>query len=154
MAVHESTLLNPTAPAAQQGRKVYMLRAYIAMKNYDLVLEETTEKGPLPLRAMRVLAQYMRSSGSARADVVLRVLALLAEPGNPADVTVQLVAGTVLSNEGRHRDALRALKSDKDLDVCVARYCTGREWSCVALINAAASQAGLVRACAASHASH
>ena len=45
----------------QVEAKTYMYRSYIALKKYNMVMQEITAQAPAVLRAVRVFAQFMQS---------------------------------------------------------------------------------------------
>lgn len=112
----------PLSDSAKLEAKSYLYRAYIAQGKYNLVISELKDSQIPEQQAVRLLAAYLqaksKSDNTAREDAVKQVTELLAEGTNAAIPLVQLVAGTVLYNEGLLEDALKVLhRRGKNLEV-------------------------------------
>ncbi|RUP44245.1 coatomer epsilon subunit-domain-containing protein, partial [Jimgerdemannia flammicorona] len=112
----------PLSDAAKQEAKSYLYRSYIAQGKYNLVISELKDSQIPEQHAIRLLAIYLQAKSKGdntnKETTVKRVTELLAESTNVVNSLVQLVAGTVLYNEGLLEDALKVLHHHgKNLEV-------------------------------------
>lgn len=87
--------------------RVLKLRARLAQGEYDAVLADANAEPGVPdLQAAALLAQYLKAPG-AESKAVEAAQKLAAEAGD--NLSVQLLAGSVLANAGLTEEALALL---------------------------------------------
>eukprot|EP01002_Notosolenus_urceolatus_P003137 NODE_1826_length_1288_cov_17.941889_g1511_i0.p1 GENE.NODE_1826_length_1288_cov_17.941889_g1511_i0~~NODE_1826_length_1288_cov_17.941889_g1511_i0.p1 ORF type:complete len:336 (+),score=89.00 NODE_1826_length_1288_cov_17.941889_g1511_i0:227-1234(+) len=99
-------------------RDCLLYRAHLGMGQLDIVLKETANKTPPPLKAINQMATYLqnvqqRLPASAQEPVLTQLRTLATETLNATtpDTTVLIVAATVLIHEGLVGEALKLLKT-------------------------------------------
>jgi len=101
-------------------RDVLLYRAYVAQKNYELVVSEAKTATDPGVCAVRTLAQYFASAegSDARATAVSEAQLWTTEgtAATTGSSMVQIAGGTIFLAEGRVDDALRALHQPLSLD--------------------------------------
>lgn len=56
--ITEYLFLQVTSPELKLERDVYLYSAYIAQKKYRIVIDEISDKSPVELRALKLLAEF------------------------------------------------------------------------------------------------
>jgi|TARA_B110000208_G_C11789570_1_gene436964 coatomer protein complex subunit epsilon len=116
-AVHEGSLLSLSDAAVKVQRDVYVYRAYIAMGNADMVLDEIGDDDGVPtsIQATRLLAMYC-SGSSTPDDVNVRFEALMNDVSCANNATLKTCAATAFSKQGMFKEAIRAVRGSHELE--------------------------------------
>jgi tetratricopeptide (TPR) repeat protein len=125
--IQEGADLRTSSKAVVAERDAYVYRAYVAMKNAGMVIDETELSDDLlpPILAAKLLAEYTLanegdSGANERAKAVQGLRDLVASLQGGAGVVgnslVQSVAATVYQREGDIPSALEAIRGQVDLE--------------------------------------
>ncbi|CAG8562093.1 9372_t:CDS:2 [Paraglomus occultum] len=117
--INEANSRSPLSESANQERKVYLYRAYIAQKKYNIVISDVKDSDIIDLRAVKLLALYLqakdKNDATKKEEIVKEVKDIVGE--NSANQTVQIVSATIMVHEGLLEDALRILvRNNKNLE--------------------------------------
>jgi len=108
MALSEGSGLSRLSGNLKAEKDVFMYRSYIALGQYDVVLNEVRDDMSPALQACRLLAMYLGQPDSK--EIVLITLAdWLQDQTNGNDATLRVIAATVYLHEGDLRKACRAV---------------------------------------------
>ena len=100
-------LISSLSPSNQLPARVLQLRARIALRQYDGVISELNGEDDTPaFAALRAFAQYSKDPWDAE-DAMKTVERLVTEEED--NMTVQLLCGTILANQGRSEEAVALL---------------------------------------------
>lgn len=110
-AINEGATLNFASEGVRAQRDLYTYRAYIALKNYSVVLDEVPADATGALGAVRMYAYYMSDRDANRAAAVKAAQAWMANNELASDDTVCIVAANIFNYELDYDQALRALRS-------------------------------------------
>jgi coatomer protein complex subunit epsilon len=115
-AVHEGSLLALTDDALKVERDVYVFRAYIAMGNSEMVVDEIPADGSVQtsLQATRLLASFHASGPSD--EINARFEALLGDVACANNATLKTCAATCYALQGMHKEAIRAVRGSHELE--------------------------------------
>jgi coatomer protein complex subunit epsilon len=96
---------------AKLEKEILLQRAHIGLGQYDLVLSEINDSKdtPLALRAIRLLARYLKGGNSK--EILDELEDLLLDPVNGTNSVLLCIAATVYTNEG---DILSCIKCCHD----------------------------------------
>jgi coatomer protein complex subunit epsilon len=99
----------------EQDSLVY--RAHIGLGQYDLVLNDIKDgkETPVSLRAVRILAQYLKERNAT--SVFKQLETLMEDPATGNDSTLLVVAATINLHEGNEAEALRLLHNPITLEL-------------------------------------
>lgn len=105
-----------SSPAAKLEAQTYLYRSYVAQGKYNLVINDIDDaSAEAPLKAVRLLAVYLRAKQKKETDVcrtaIEQLLALLEQGANRVDPLVQVIVATALVNDGNYEEALKVLHS-------------------------------------------
>jgi coatomer protein complex subunit epsilon len=105
------------AKTARVEKDVLLYRAHIGLQQYDLVLDEIkdSDQTPLPLRVVRLLAQYCKSQD--KQSCVDKLDAWFSDPSCAADPTLASIAATIYAHEGNYIAALKAVHNPTTLEM-------------------------------------
>ena len=104
--------------AIKLERDVLLYRAYLAQRNFSLVLSETEKRkseGP-EMEGVYTFALYLGGNPTQKASAVDAVKSWIAAGSAAQNATKQLVAGSILLGEGLFEDALRVLHIPASLE--------------------------------------
>lgn len=103
--------------------RILKLRARLALGQYDAVIEEANAEPRVPdLQAAKALALYLQDAEKNGQAAVAAAQKLAGEAGD--NLSVQLLAGSVLANAGLTEEALSLLaRHQGSLDAYVTRCC-------------------------------
>ncbi|OBZ85154.1 Coatomer subunit epsilon [Choanephora cucurbitarum] len=104
---------------AKLEAQTFLYRSYVAQGKYNLVINDIGSAEEAPLKAIKLLAEYLSSKGNA-ADYVTKANALLEEGANRIHPVVQVTIATLLVHAGHLEDALRTLHSRQKKLECSA----------------------------------
>ncbi|XP_033634725.1 coatomer subunit epsilon-like [Asterias rubens] len=116
--ITEALKLKPSSSEVKLMRDVYMYRAYLAGRNYGVVLDEVTSSSPSELQAVRIFADYM-SSPSRREKIVSELDKKMSSSVGVDNDTFLLMAASVYYHEENFDAALRCLHQAETLE-CLA----------------------------------
>eukprot|EP00727_Mastigamoeba_balamuthi_P013392 m51a1_g8676 putative coatomer epsilon subunit isoform 1 (294) ;mRNA; f:151840-153318 len=107
-SINKANKLNPSNASVKLDRDIYVYRASIALRNTQIVLDETESLAAtsVPHAAARALALYQTSPQEALAIIQPWLADTATLVSHQA---VQLIAAIILYGEGRLDDAMRAL---------------------------------------------
>ncbi|CAG8591551.1 4111_t:CDS:2 [Paraglomus brasilianum] len=117
--INEANSRSPLSESANQERKVYLYRAYIAQKKYNIVISDVKDSDIIDLRVVKLLALYLqakdKNDATKKEEIVKEIKDIVGE--NSANQTVQIVSATIMVHEGLLEDALRILvRNSKNLE--------------------------------------
>lgn len=96
-------------------RDVFMYRAYIAQKKFNVVLSEINNSSPQPLKAVRLYARYLSSSSSSSVDDILAEL-----DANQTlymnDCYSSICAAAIYFHERNYDNVLKMLNNSGDIE--------------------------------------
>ncbi|KAI9193206.1 coatomer epsilon subunit-domain-containing protein [Polychytrium aggregatum] len=118
--VNEAT--NPHQPRTEQARllrRVFLYRAYLAQKKYNMVISEIAKASEIELRAIGTIARYFITPAAQRDQLVAEMKAL-ADESLGLNVTVQILAATLFFAHGLLDDALRLVAEKHQNLECIA----------------------------------
>lgn len=98
-------------------RDFFMYKAYTELGQYRVVLDEVNADSPVSVQAIRLLAAYLDGSRETKDVVVLQLKEWLSSPQTAGSWHVLLVAGTIYMHEDDHKEALRLMHQNTQLDV-------------------------------------
>ncbi|KAI8367342.1 coatomer epsilon subunit-domain-containing protein [Choanephora cucurbitarum] len=104
---------------AKLEAQTFLYRSYVAQGKYNLVINDIGNAEEAPLKAIKLLAEYLSNKGNA-ADYVTKANALLEEGANRIHPVVQVTIATLLVHAGHLEDALRTLHSRQKKLECSA----------------------------------
>jgi coatomer protein complex subunit epsilon len=116
-AVHEGSLLALSDDAVKVQRDVYVFRAYIAMGNAEMVIDEVgdDEGVQTSLQAVRLLA-LLDAGRSTSDDVNARFEALLNDVACANNATLKTCAAVCYAKQGLYKEAIRAVRGSHELE--------------------------------------
>ncbi|XP_031835532.2 coatomer subunit epsilon [Nomia melanderi] len=112
--IKEAQKLKPSTPAMAVERDGYLYRAYIAQRNFRVVLDEINSSSPAELQPLKTLADYFANPSRREA-----VLTELQEATNNIDYNnynLVIVAATIHYHENNLDAALTILKDAEHLE--------------------------------------
>lgn len=117
-AINTGNSLRPSSPSIKLERDVLLYRAYLAQRNFSLVLSETEKrKSESPeMEAIYTFALYLGGNPTQKAAAVEAVKSWISAGSAAQNPTKQLVAGSVLLGESLFEDALRVLHVPTSLE--------------------------------------
>ena len=116
----------PMPPHLKSEREELVLRAQLALGNYDKVIADGSGMDkPLSMQALALHAMYLSSSPEARTSVVDNLKALMANPEAASNTSAQLTACHVYLQANLLREALQCVHHGltmEHLAMCVQIY--------------------------------
>lgn len=94
----------------------YMHRAYVEQGQYHLVTAEVGASAPVPLLAVKLLAEYMGGGRPAKDAALAQLKDMLAAPSAPSEPQLLLVGGVMLTHEGDYKEALKYTHQATELE--------------------------------------
>lgn len=115
-AINEANNVNARSDKDRLERDVYVYRSYIALANYQLVLDEVPANNAHPsLQAVKLLATYLSQENNK--DIALvTVKEWMSDGVSAGNQHLQLVAGTIYIHEQLYEDAMRCLHQSNSLE--------------------------------------
>jgi len=114
-AINEGNNLNPRNERDRLEKDSYVYRSYIAQGNYKIVLDEVGDSAPVPLQAVKLLANYLSSDNNK--DISLVTLKQWMSDGVAAgNPTLQLIAGIIYFHEQNFEEAMKCLHQSNSLE--------------------------------------
>ncbi|KAM7263241.1 hypothetical protein ACFE04_000924 [Oxalis oulophora] len=104
-AINNSDLPNLTSDDVIE-RDCLVYRSYIALGQFQLVINEIDSSAATPLQAVKLLALYL-SSPSNKESAISSLKDWLADPAIANNSTLRLIAGTVFMHEEDYNEALK-----------------------------------------------
>nr|CAD7439083.1 unnamed protein product [Timema bartmani] len=98
----------PSSPAVQLERDIFLYRAYIAQKKYRVVLDEISGVSPPELQPLKLLAEYF-AVPSKRDTIVSKLDQQASGNVDVNNYTSIIVTATIYYHEGNFEAALRIL---------------------------------------------
>ncbi|XP_050424162.1 coatomer subunit epsilon [Adelges cooleyi] len=95
-------------------RDIYMYRAYLAQKKYNIVIAEIGANSPAELKPYRLLAEYLQ--GQTQKNLILQKLEQELEAMYEINHSLVIVAATIYNHEHNYESALKVLKDDDTLE--------------------------------------
>lgn len=91
--------------------KEFVYRAYIAMGQGQIVIDEVPDSPstPVALQAVKLLARYLGSAGD-REMIMVTLGEWMSDPASSNSPTLQLIAAIVYLHEGNTKDALKSIR--------------------------------------------
>jgi len=96
-------------------KEVFVHRAYVAQRKFNVVLDEISVSSPEPLKAVKMLAEYL-ARPQARQGIVSRLDASATDNVDPTQPVPALMAAHVYFLEENYEQALRVLSPFDDLE--------------------------------------
>ncbi|XP_046912320.1 coatomer subunit epsilon [Dermatophagoides farinae] len=116
--LNEAAKVKTTTDEQKLERDVFMYRAYIAQKKFNVVLSEINNSSPQPLKAVRLYARYLSSSSSSSVDDILAEL-----DANQTlymnDCYSSICAAAIYFHERNYDNVLKMLNNSGDIE-CMA----------------------------------
>lgn len=118
LAINEASTMNRLNDALQIERDTYVYRSYVALGQYDVVLDEVKDESNTPtgLLAVKLLAKYLSQEGE-REGVLQTIKEWQTDPQHGNNTTLQIVASLVYGNEGDFKSALGAVRNGTTLEM-------------------------------------
>ena len=110
-------IFQSTSPEVSLDRHVFLYRAYIAQRNFGVVLSEITNKSSLELQPLKTLAEYFAYPN--RRETILTDLDKAASNATAENHNFLIVAATIYYHEKNLESALRVLHNTDHLE-CLA----------------------------------
>ncbi|KAF7495140.1 Coatomer subunit epsilon [Sarcoptes scabiei] len=114
--LNEAQSIKPINDEQRLERDFFMYRAYIAQKKYHVVISEVKDSSPQPLKAVRLLAEYL-SRPDDRDSIIEKI---------DADKTLYMsdnyssvCAASIYSRERSYENAMKILNNSDDIE-CMA----------------------------------
>jgi coatomer protein complex subunit epsilon len=122
LAINEAGTLNRLNDTLKVEKDVYVYRSYIAMGQYDIVLDEVSDKDSTAagLRAVKLLAKFM-SDPSNKADHLADIKKWQSDPAMGNNPTIQIVAAYMFIAEGMFKEALQSVRHGSNLEQLAAQ---------------------------------
>ena len=114
-AINEANNVNARSEKDRLERDVYVYRSYIALSNYQLVLDEVASNAHASLQAVKLLATYL-SAESNKDIAMVTVKEWMADGVAASNQHLQIVAGTIYIHEQLYEDAMRCLHQSNSLE--------------------------------------
>jgi len=95
-------------------RDIFMYRAYLAQKNYAIVLAEIKNNSPAELKPFKLLAEYLQNI--ANKNSVLKSLEQELDNMLEINHSLVIVAAIIYNHEHDYESALRILRNDDTLE--------------------------------------
>eukprot|EP00126_Sphaerothecum_destruens_P008331 Sdes_comp20173_c0_seq1m13382 len=108
----------PKSPENVILKDVFMYRAYIAQKKYNIVKTEISQKSPTSLQAILLLAQHISEPHEDKSKIVEQMENWLCDEMIGNNPIVKLVAGLVYFSQENYDDCMRILHDSNDLECC------------------------------------
>ncbi|KAI8378433.1 coatomer epsilon subunit-domain-containing protein [Blakeslea trispora] len=102
---------------AKLEAQTFLYRSYVAQGKYNLVINDIGQAEEAPLKAIKLLAEYLSHKDN---EYVTKAHALLEEGANRIHPVVQVTIATLLVQAGHLEDALRTLHSRQKKLECSA----------------------------------
>ncbi|KAL2653522.1 hypothetical protein R1flu_021650 [Riccia fluitans] len=115
-AINESNV-HGLSEAATVERDCIMYRAYIALGQYQLVIDEISSAAATALQAVKLLALYF-SGGDNKEKALASISEWTADPVIASNPSFLLVAGTIYAHEKMYNEALKLTHVGGTLDLC------------------------------------
>ncbi|XP_075679338.1 coatomer subunit epsilon [Dermatophagoides pteronyssinus] len=116
--LNEAANVKTTTDEQKLERDVFMYRAYLAQKKFNVVLSEINQSSPQPLKAVRLYARYLSSSSTSSVDEILAEL-----DSNQTlymdDCYSSLCAAAIYFHEKNYENVLKILNNSNDIE-CMA----------------------------------
>lgn len=109
-AIEEARTLRVKGDALRVERDCYIYRAMIALRQYKPVLDEIAGDAPVPLQAVKLLAQYFAAPKASKDRIMLTLEDWVTDDVMNSDPTFQLVAGLMYLNEENYPAGLKVLR--------------------------------------------
>jgi len=113
--INEARSIHPSSDSVALERDCFVYRSWIALGNYDIVLDEIKDtKAPASLQAIKLLASYLRGD-----DVEFSLETLkqwLSDDAAANNQMLQLISGIIYYNEQNYDDALRIVHQSNILE--------------------------------------
>lgn len=116
-AVAEGSSLSRLSDALKIECAEFIFRSYIAMGQYNIVIEEVSDDAdtPVALQAIKLLARYL--SHTVDSETIVGTLESWLFDAHAANsTTLQLVACTIYMHEGRIKEALRSIRHSTTME--------------------------------------
>ena len=113
LAINEGAKTHPPTDGLRIERDAYVYRAYVALGNHGIVMDEITGDAPVALQAVRLLATFLGEepgAGGGRAAALATLSEWLNDPEKGGDPTLQLVGGQMFLADDNTTEALRAIR--------------------------------------------
>jgi tetratricopeptide (TPR) repeat protein len=115
-AINEANNVNARSDKDRLERDVYVYRSYIALSNYQMVLDEVPSNNAHPsLQAVKLLATYL-SSENNKDIAMVTVKEWMSDGVSAGNQHLQVVAGTIYIHEQLYEDAMRCLHQSNSLE--------------------------------------
>jgi coatomer protein complex subunit epsilon len=113
--INEANKVNARAEKDKVERDTYVYRSYIALGNYQIVLDEVETNAHPSLQAVKLLATYL-SDESNKEIALVTVKEWMADGVSASNQQLQLVAGTIYIHEQLYEEAMRVLHQSNSLE--------------------------------------
>jgi len=115
-AISEALAMTTTSDSVQNECNFYMYRSYIEQGQHRMVLDELSDDAPMPLQAVKLLAQYTSGSRDSKDAALLQLKQMLSDPTVAGDAQVQLIAGSLFLQEQDFKEALKCTHQSQHLE--------------------------------------
>jgi len=113
--INEANNVNCRSDKDRLERDVYVYRSYIALANYQIVLDEINTTAHPSLQAVKLLATYL-SNESNRDISMVTVKEWMGDGVAAGNQHLQVVAGSIYLHEGLFEDAMKVLHQSSGLE--------------------------------------
>jgi tetratricopeptide (TPR) repeat protein len=111
-AINEAGTLSRCPAALKDEKEEFVYRSYLALGQYDIVLNEVKESAPIGIRAIKVLAAYMANPGSPEAAQI-QIQEWISESEN---ASLALVSAILYTMEDNTKEAIKALRYARTME--------------------------------------
>lgn len=113
--INEANNVNARSDRDKLERDVYVYRSYIALSNFQIVMDEVMASAHASLQAVKLLATYL-SSESNKDIAMVTVKEWMADGTSANNSHLQLVAGSIYIHEQLYEEAMKALHQTDSLE--------------------------------------
>lgn len=114
--INEAADIENLSDAGVVEKDYYVYRSYIAMGEFELVINEIPDSASMSLQAVKLLAKYL--SGKVSSDAALATVAeWLEDPSCSGNPTLLLVSGMLYAYEENYIDALKCCHTGATLEM-------------------------------------
>lgn len=116
-AISEASHLTGLSQEQKVQREIFTHRAYIEIGSYDLVLSEIADDAPLALRAVKLLASYLKSPATEGPAALEQANEWAEDLAYASNATVLLIAAMIFALEGNVEAALKVCHAALSLEM-------------------------------------
>lgn len=125
MAIAEGNALTRLSDPLKTERDEFVYRSYVGLGQYGLVIGEIGEESPIPLQAVKLLAQYLEDPAGNKEMVLMTIGEWVRDPTSANVPTVQLMAALIYEKEGLMKEAFTAIRHGTTMEQLAlwAQFC-------------------------------